>query len=156
MRVTDDLLSVFYLATASHLFYMCLICFIIPESLTKASMAKARKRRKTSRADIAVEHGDVGSQDFRVTVRTRVWGFFRALCGFLAPLSIFLPVKRPEGGRDWNLTLLVFATICAGLLTASALRSRGPRYRLTRCALRALISSNSNMHKRLSGGTRKL
>ena len=84
-------------------------------------MGKARKRREEE--DAAVDLAT--SQERRDVVRARIRGFLKALFGFLAPLSIFLPFKRPEGkGRDWNITFLVFGSMCAGLLMASALHAR--------------------------------
>ncbi|KAF8586548.1 MFS general substrate transporter [Ramaria rubella] len=103
---TNDLLSVFYLSTGSHLFYALLIFFVVPESLTLASMQKARKRKIAFRK----ERDDADAGPTRS--RPGVWmlTFFRTILQFITPLAIFLPFRRQVGrGWNWSLTLLALS-----------------------------------------------
>jgi hypothetical protein len=122
IRTTNNLLSVFYLATGVHILYTLLAISIIPESLTRASMRRARKRREALRnkQETALEHPNTQSR--AVVMKARLWSYIRVPFAFLAPLSIFLPHRRPDGkGWDLNLTLLVLSNAFAGLLMASHL-----------------------------------
>ena len=37
------------------------------------------------------------------------------LIGFLEPLKVFKPIKKENGKRDWNLTLVAIAVACESL-----------------------------------------
>lgn len=120
VRATNDLLSVFYLAAGSHVIYTLLSLFIIPESLTRASMRRARKRKEAlqNEEDAALEHADAQSR--AMAIKARVWRYLRMPFVFMAPMGIFLPLRRPEGkGWDFNLTLLILSAASTGLLMVS-------------------------------------
>lgn len=121
VRATNDLLSVFYLATGAHVLYTLMAMFVIPESLTRTSMRKTRKRREALQAEeeAALEH--LKTQPRTTIIRARIWRYLQRPFVFITPMRIFLPFKRPEGGWDINLTLLVLASSFEGLLTASCL-----------------------------------
>lgn len=102
IRVTGDILSVFYFATLTHFIYAFLIWFIIPESLTQAQRRMSRVKHS---------HSNTVSRDGQN--KWTIW--MKRIFGFLSPLSVFMPevttgtnpLKTPR--RDWNLTLVAFA-----------------------------------------------
>ena len=106
VRQSGDLLSVFYYAFASHLFFACMVWFVIPESLAPTQLARAKVAYSENKA------------------RTRN-GLLARLTSFLTPLNLFLPVTVTTGGnplkrrRDWNLTLLAAAHGFVIMLTVS-------------------------------------
>ncbi|KAF8473108.1 major facilitator superfamily domain-containing protein [Gautieria morchelliformis] len=107
VRATGDLLSVFYVATGSHIFYTILAFFVIPESLTRVAMRKARKRREALRNDEEVSNEQSSGQPRAMVMKGKMWNYLKKPLVFFAPLSIFLPYRRPEGkGWDYNLTIL--------------------------------------------------
>ncbi|KAJ7087857.1 major facilitator superfamily domain-containing protein [Mycena epipterygia] len=105
VRFTNNLLSVFYLATATHAAYAILAWFLLPESLTKTQMQAAHIQHQESMRLLS---------DQESTVLLRIQRLFT----FLKPLTIFFPEPTerdpnasPFKGRkwDWNLTLLATA-----------------------------------------------
>ncbi|KAJ7150962.1 major facilitator superfamily domain-containing protein [Mycena crocata] len=97
VRLTGSLLSVFYFAAAFRILHLCILWFMLPESLTVVQMQQAAATHAEQH-----QHSDAES-------RGRTW--FRRLFFFLQPLSIFLPQDIPskKGKKDWNLTILVLA-----------------------------------------------
>jgi hypothetical protein len=123
IRASGDLLSVFYLATGAHIFYTILAFFVIPESLTRAAMRKARKRREVLRHDEEVFSEQSNGQPRAMVMKERMWNHLKKPLVFFTPLSIFLPYRRPEGkGWDYNLTLLVLSDTFERLLMASRIK----------------------------------
>lgn len=106
IRLTANVLSVFYFATLMHAIYFMLVWFIIPESLSRNQMAASRARHQEKLATLREER-----EGAIVGILVRIKRLFR----FLSPLAILLPTPV-EGGnplkrrkRDWNLTLIVIA-----------------------------------------------
>lgn len=89
-----------------HLIYTILVCFVIPESLSKNQMAASRIRHQEELVTLREEREGVV-----VGVLVRI----RRIFGFLSPLAILVPT--PVEGvnplkcrkRDWNLTLVTAA-----------------------------------------------
>jgi len=80
--------------------------FILPESLTKASMRKARKRHATQRHGQTAEVRSASSWTESIKARTRL--FLSHLLAPIAPLAIFIPHKKAHGkGSDWNMLFLI-------------------------------------------------
>jgi MFS family permease len=108
IRATGFTLSVFYLATATHILYTFLVFFIIPESLTRKQMALTKEKYEAEGGAAAADRGPVSS-----LVK------LRRLFAFLSPLTIFMPyeikgegmdvnpLKKPK--KDWNLTFMALA-----------------------------------------------
>ncbi|CAE6520902.1 unnamed protein product [Rhizoctonia solani] len=100
---TNDLLTIFYVATALHIFYAAFSMFIVPESLDVAHRAAAMERYRAN-------------QDPNANWFTHIK---HAISTFARPLVVFLPHKRSHGkGRDWSLTLI-------GIAFASAMLNMG-------------------------------
>lgn len=105
IHVTGSVLSVFYLATATHLIYAALIIFVIPESLSKRRMLAARR----------TWHEQL--EEERLSPKAHGFGArFRSVFRFLHPLAIFYPDRvrnsanpLKRGRRDWNLLLVALA-----------------------------------------------
>jgi MFS family permease len=124
VRHTGNPLSVFYFATALHVFYACINWTILPESLSPVQMHAARRKRVEAR-----EHETVNSRE--VTFARRLG---RRLFSFAAPLAQFLP-RRSENlstlGKatrsDWSLTLLGIAY----LLTTSTFGTYSYKFQYT-------------------------
>lgn len=113
---THNVLIVFYIATAVHIVYACLIWFVVPESLAPMQMQQARKL-----------HEDA----LRTASVTKKKALFKRVFSFLEPLTLLLPasVGPPKGGNplkkqrgDWSLFLLALANGCVLLLIVSPLR----------------------------------
>jgi hypothetical protein len=105
IRITQNVLSVFYLATIMHLIYVIFVGFIIPESLSPLQMVASRDRHQQELKDL---------KEAREGVAVGLLVRIKKLFGFLSPLTMFIPT-RVEGPRwkalhghkrDWNLTLL--------------------------------------------------
>jgi MFS family permease len=103
IRVTHNVLSVFYGAAILHAIYLVMACIVIPESVTRSQMAASQARHiEEIRALKEVREGTV------VGLWDRIKRFFR----LLSPLGIFLPAhnrgRNPLKGnrRDWNLSLI--------------------------------------------------
>ncbi|KAF5315849.1 hypothetical protein D9611_005020 [Ephemerocybe angulata] len=120
IRATEQLISVFYLTLAVHLFYAVLIFIGLPEPLSESRMKQSqRKYAEELRVD-AEEQATNGAPGWRVRARR----LFR----FLSPLSIFMPDFVVEGEanplkkkeKDWSLALLAVAYGCTISLIASA------------------------------------
>ncbi|KAF8758664.1 MFS general substrate transporter [Rhizoctonia solani] len=100
---TNDLLTVFYVATALHVTYAILALIVIPESLDLKDRAAAMERYKAN-------------QDPNATWFSHVK---HAVSTFARPLVVFIPQKRARGkGRDWSLTWI-------GIAFASAMLNMG-------------------------------
>ncbi|KAJ7707843.1 major facilitator superfamily domain-containing protein [Mycena metata] len=97
IRITQNVLSVFFLTAILRVLQACLALFVLPESLTKAQMQRALEMHQ--------EVSPRGDQP------TALW-WLKRIFFFLEPLSIFLPSKivnensSKVGKRDWNLTFL--------------------------------------------------
>ncbi|CAE6400544.1 unnamed protein product [Rhizoctonia solani] len=102
-RHTNDLLTVFYVATALHVTYALFALTIIPESLDLKDRTAAIERYRAN-------------QDPNATWFTHVK---HAVSTFASPLVVFIPHKRLHGkGRDWSLTWI-------GIAFASAMLNMG-------------------------------
>ncbi|KAJ7753729.1 major facilitator superfamily domain-containing protein [Mycena metata] len=116
IRITQNVLSVFFLAAALRVLQACLALFVLPESLTKAQMQRA--------LEIHQEVSPRGDQP------TALW-WLKRIFFFLEPLSIFFPSKivnensSKVGKRDWNLTFLALGY---GLMFLAAVRLFPPVY----------------------------
>jgi hypothetical protein len=94
IRQSGDLLTVFYYAFTTHLFFASMVWFAVPESLAPAQLSRAKAAYKETRISE---------------------GIFAHLASFLAPLQLFKPVTVATGDnplkrkKDWNLTLLAAA-----------------------------------------------
>lgn len=99
IRESGNLLTVFYYAFSNHLFFACMVWFVVPESLAPTQL---------SRAKAAYYKGQAG-------VRGGIRGLLAKLVSFLSPLKMFIPVTVARGDnplkrrKDWNLTLLAAA-----------------------------------------------
>ena len=111
---THKVLSVFYIATGSHVFYACLIWFIVPESLAPMQMQQARK---------------LYDDALRAASVTKKKALFKRVFSFLEPLALLLPGSTgpSQGGnplkkqrKDWSLFLLALAHGCVLLLIVSS------------------------------------
>ncbi|KZT71313.1 MFS general substrate transporter [Daedalea quercina L-15889] len=109
---TKNVLFVFYIATAVHIIYACVIWSVVPESLAPMQLQQARKLHEDS---------------VRAASTTKRKAWFRRMFGFLEPMALFLPghVGPPHAGtgnplkkpkRDWSLFLLAMANGCVMLL----------------------------------------
>ncbi|KAK7054689.1 hypothetical protein VNI00_003152 [Paramarasmius palmivorus] len=97
IRFTHQVISVFYVAAFSHLFYALMTWLVLPESLTKRKMELSTIKYR-QQLDGTSEHTATGI----ITI-------FRRLFFFLSPLTVFLPLRVGEVkvfGRNWNLTLI--------------------------------------------------
>ncbi|KAF7985122.1 hypothetical protein HWV62_9037 [Athelia sp. TMB] len=98
ISLTNNPLTVFYVAFGLHSCYAILVWFLMPESLSKAEMqASLIKNKEETEALKSARAG--AAAGFNSVLK-------RAL-SVLSPLALFLPV-RVEGKkhRDWNLTFL--------------------------------------------------
>ncbi|TFY57982.1 hypothetical protein EVJ58_g6698, partial [Rhodofomes roseus] len=97
---THNVLNVFYIATAVHVVFACLVWLVVPESLSPMQLQQARRIRVVAAA----------------TTKKKAW--FRRVFGFLEPLALLLPeglgepqaanpLKTPK--RDWSLFLVALA-----------------------------------------------
>ncbi|KAJ7098274.1 major facilitator superfamily domain-containing protein [Mycena epipterygia] len=100
IRMTHNILSVFYMAATFRIIQTCFVWFLLPESLTTAQMHSAS----------LIHRENVPSND---TPRLLLW--LQRLFFFLKPLAVLLPEKiSPENSRkgarrDWNLPILALA-----------------------------------------------
>lgn len=118
-HLTGSPLTVFYIATAGHLFFAAAVATVVPESLSLRRMMESRRL-----------HSDALDQASRTPRKRGLWASFKKLFGFLTPLSLFYPqaviensnpLKRPK--RDWNLVLLAIGFGCSLLIFVSRPRS---------------------------------
>ncbi|PVF98942.1 MFS general substrate transporter [Serendipita vermifera] len=101
---TNNLLSVFYMTASTHIFYLVMALFVVPESLPKeAQLANREEARKKADAAKNEPHWNDLSPPERIQ---RALGkiFF-----FLSPLDIFLPRSSDGTRRRWNLTILALS-----------------------------------------------
>jgi hypothetical protein len=118
IRLTGSVLSVFYLETCVHAIYCFANWFIIPESLTSAQMAAARKKHE---AMLAARKEETAPMSMLAAAAFHV----KRVLWFFTPLAIFLPIVKQSSNplkrakRDWNLTLVVLAHGCVLLLIVS-------------------------------------
>ncbi|KAF8311588.1 MFS general substrate transporter [Clavulina sp. PMI_390] len=114
VTATDDMLSVFYVATFAHGIVTLALWFVIPESLSPEARAANHASREASERVVSGK-----------TWQDTASRIFRTLFGFLLPLAVLLPRKREpgepgyaQGKRDWNLTLIATAGACLSMLIA--------------------------------------
>jgi hypothetical protein len=92
---------------ALHVAYGLLVVFVVPESLTVESQAKAREAYE---ADMNRRPRNILGSLWRLT-------------GFIRPLGVFIPRKiRGRDGwrdRDWNITFVGIAAAAVALNTVS-------------------------------------
>ncbi|KAG8900490.1 hypothetical protein FRB99_006018 [Tulasnella sp. 403] len=103
VRMTQDLLTPFYIALVAHCFLAFYMWFIIPESLSPALMRQHRDKHSLER--------------------------LKSLLTLFRPLGVFLPRRRDADehrpGRDWNLTLLAIAyAITTSYISLSQFKSQ--------------------------------
>lgn len=124
---THNVLSVFYVATTVHVFYACLIWFVVPESLAPMQMQQARK---------------LYDDALRAASVTKKKALFKRVFSFLEPLVLLLPGSvGPLEGRnplkkqkkDWSLFLLALAHGCVLLLIVSLFRLALTEMIMTTC-----------------------
>lgn len=115
---TNDMLSVFYIATAGHLIIALLVWFILPESLSPEVRAAHASAREAAKLSANGEEFLTGQSGLMGSLQRLFSGMF----AFLAPLKILLPRKKEpgepgaaQGKRDWNIT---FIAIGCGLLNS--------------------------------------
>ncbi|KAF8506172.1 major facilitator superfamily domain-containing protein [Hysterangium stoloniferum] len=117
IRATGDLLSVFYIALITHVLFIMLVAFVIPESLTKSSMRKARNRREALQQVDNATNKIASNQPRWAVVKWRSSVLFGKLLVPLKPLAIFAPHIRADGkGKDYNLLFLVLAVCTHSLV----------------------------------------
>lgn len=143
IKVTDNILSVFYLSASINTLFVFFVALVLPESLSsearaalhKMALAKRLKARQTEQAEIdweredRVEVGEVKTFGDAVMTRLRrlrggINRTRRRAFGFLSPLAMFLPKDRevPDGRggfkvkRDYNMFVLVCAGFCGYML----------------------------------------
>ncbi|KAF8583728.1 MFS general substrate transporter [Ramaria rubella] len=90
----------FYSGLACHVIGLCYALFILPESVSPEMMQIARHGRNS------------GSEPDRASIKTKEkWArkIRDAQQRLLAPLTIFGPKRKPDGGWDLNMTFLVIA-----------------------------------------------
>lgn len=105
IRFTGKTLSVFYVATALHFIYACLVWLIIPESLTATQMHKSAVKYDGELRETA--------HDREINPAVGLLVRIKRLFAFLSPLTVFMPEIVENGAnplkkkkRDWNLTLI--------------------------------------------------
>jgi hypothetical protein len=107
IRSTGQTLSVFYVTTMCHVLYTFLVLFILPESITKQQMDRARSKYDAELLTRGVE----GERDSLAGLFKRF--IIKWLSAFLSPLSIFVlshqKIDSNDRRRDWNMTLLAVA-----------------------------------------------
>ena len=115
---TGDLLSVFYLAAAIHLFYLVSMLFIVPESLSKEEMSNNREAHaeRVKLELVKEERGGSGTWYW-------CWIAIKRAFFFLKPLIVLLPRKRAGTlkGRHWNLTCLMISYGAVALIMVSTI-----------------------------------
>ncbi|PFH51761.1 hypothetical protein AMATHDRAFT_40016 [Amanita thiersii Skay4041] len=106
IHLTGHTLSVFYVATCTHLVYAIIVWFFAPESLSKKQMQESRAKY---RRDLEPSRSSTEQLTQLIKVMLLVRKSFR----FLSPLSIFIPTIEEVNGnpikkwrRNWNLALV--------------------------------------------------
>ncbi|KAK7467283.1 hypothetical protein VKT23_004340 [Stygiomarasmius scandens] len=105
IRLTHKTISVFYVATVSHLIYACMIWFVVPESLSKKQMDLAKAKYKQQAAETRMQEVQVGKLAACLVKAKRIFGF-------LTPLAVFAPAQvvnrspLKKSSRDWSLTFI--------------------------------------------------
>lgn len=113
---TGSPLTVFYVATAWHLFYSSLVWFVLPESLTRGAMMKSRRRRtvrleeeEQERRERNMREGASGLSEGKRVIRAGGRMLKKAFA-FMSPLAVFAPARHETtektGKMDWSLTFL--------------------------------------------------
>ncbi|KAF5373858.1 hypothetical protein D9758_000672 [Tetrapyrgos nigripes] len=112
IRLTQQTITVFYVATISHFIYSCMVWFVVPESLSKNQKELARGRYLQQIAEARLQ---VLQSNRTAAILLEVKRIF----GFLSPLAIFAPVKSKrarsplkKATRDWNLILIAISYGC--------------------------------------------
>ena len=109
---TSTVMTPFYAATAMHLAYASIAWFGMPESISKATMAHARRRYANELASVV----NVDVNPFRRQIMIFTKSFWDSF-----PLNVLTPRRRRNSRkRDWNLTYLA---ISAALINAVMVRS---------------------------------
>ncbi|KAI9752651.1 MAG: hypothetical protein M4579_005545 [Chaenotheca gracillima] len=104
IKLTGQLLSMFYIALGVHLLFMCVILFIVPESLSRRRQLAAREKHHINKVDEA----EINLNDQR-RFPSRSAKFIRTMKGanLLAPLDILFPTGRGSSPKlRRNLLLL--------------------------------------------------
>lgn len=108
IRFTGQTLSVFFVAFGTHIAYSILAWTILPESLSKDKMEKARIKYAADLLDAANEREQNSTVGFLVRLKR--------LFAFLSPLTVFYPEEEKSNGnplkrprKNYNLTLVVIA-----------------------------------------------
>jgi hypothetical protein len=104
IRITNNILSVFYASAIMHLIYGVFAWIIIPESLSRLQMVASRVRHQDEIRLL---------KEVREGVAVGLLVKIKRSFGFLSPLTMVMPVQVKERNplkahkRDWNLTLVV-------------------------------------------------
>jgi len=108
IRYTHQILSVFYVATVTHLICAIVVWFVIPESLTQTQMHRSDVKYGKELRDTARDR----EMNPAVGLLVRI----KRLFAFLSPLAVVMPkivanrtspLKKTT--RDWSLTLIAAA-----------------------------------------------
>jgi MFS family permease len=103
IRVTNNILSVFYASAITHLIHGVFTWIIIPESLSRLQMVDSRVRHRDE-----IRLLKEAREGITVGLSVKI----KRLFGFLSPLTMFMPVQvkgrdpLKAHKRDWNLTLV--------------------------------------------------
>lgn len=116
VRLTGDLLSVYYLAFIVDLLLLALWFFVVPESLSYSTRASNQKQWEEDRR----ARLEAASQRTETTRLGRFVQLLRAnpVIDLFKPLSVLFPAYKDEDdhslGRDWNMTALgaTFFILC--------------------------------------------
>ncbi|GBE82104.1 hypothetical protein SCP_0404840 [Sparassis crispa] len=109
INLTGNIISVFYISFCTYLILCLFLWVVIPESLTKAQRAEARRLHAEDSARLAIARSKGGL----LTWLGRPFDFLR-------PLALFYPMVIDDSAskkrRDWSLLLLVAGCGCTGSL----------------------------------------
>ena len=130
----------FYCAVCIHALYIPLYYFLLPESLSTEARRHLRKMAKISRlaekrrdalerewededperveemADNGIRSVQTGHSKRRKKFFGNARRFMRRITRFARPLQVFMPTERPDGTKDYNLTLIGLGMFVTSLM----------------------------------------
>ncbi|KAF8548137.1 MFS general substrate transporter [Imleria badia] len=109
---TGTLITVLYTTTAMHFVYASITWFLMPESVSEASMIHARNRYATK----LVSAADADASPFRQRLLVFAEAFWDSF-----PLRVLTPKRLPNSRwkRDYDLTLLALSAGLVNMIMAS-------------------------------------
>lgn len=120
VKYTGDLLSIFYIALGSHIFFILFVLFITPESLSKKRQMIAREKHQ-SEQDLQAERRRSSVASGTSVMGPRVTGFltdnlgewFPALltANPFAPLKVLVPSGRENRAVRRNMIILAILDV---------------------------------------------